>query len=65
MKKITRCWPPRAVGWRYCFRHRLLKSPYDLVIKNARIVDGTGNPWYRGDLAIRGDTIARIASVDR
>jgi len=34
---------------------------FDLVIKNGRIVDGTGSPWYRGDLAVRGDTIARIA----
>src|SRR6476619_1894929 len=34
---------------------------YDLVIRNARIVDGTGNPWYRGDVAVKGDTIARIA----
>ena len=38
------------------------QSPtYDLLIKNGRIVDGTGSPWYRGDLAVRGDTIARIA----
>lgn len=34
---------------------------YDLLIKNGRIVDGTGSPWYRGDLAVRGDTIVRIA----
>jgi len=34
---------------------------FDLVIRNARIVDGTGSPWYRGDLAVKGDTIARIA----
>src|SRR5712691_272076 len=34
---------------------------YDLLIKNGRIVDGTGSPWYRGELAVRGDTIARIA----
>jgi dihydroorotase/N-acyl-D-amino-acid deacylase len=34
---------------------------YDLVIRNARIVDGTGGPWQRGDLAIRGDAIVRIA----
>jgi dihydroorotase/N-acyl-D-amino-acid deacylase len=34
---------------------------YDLLIRNARIVDGTGSPWYRGDIALRGDTIARIA----
>ena len=36
--------------------------PYDLVIRNGRMVDGTGSPWYRGDLAIRGDRIARIAA---
>jgi N-acyl-D-amino-acid deacylase len=35
--------------------------PFDLVIRNGRIVDGTGSPWYRADLAVRGDTIARIA----
>src|SRR5213080_246900 len=36
-------------------------QPYDLLLRNGRIVDGTGSPWYRGDIAIRGDTIARIA----
>ena len=35
--------------------------PYDLLLKNGRIVDGTGSPWFRGDVAIRGDTIAAIA----
>ena len=34
---------------------------YDLVLRNGRIVDGTGSPWYRADIAIKGDTIARIA----
>ena len=34
--------------------------PYDVVIEGARIVDGTGNPWYLGDVGIRGDLIARI-----
>jgi len=34
---------------------------YDIVIKHARIVDGTGSPWYRGDIGIRGDAIAKIA----
>jgi N-acyl-D-amino-acid deacylase len=35
--------------------------PFDLLIRNARIVDGTGSPWYRAELAVRGDAIARIA----
>ena len=34
---------------------------YDLVLRNGRIVDGTGSPWYKADLAIKGDTIVRIA----
>jgi N-acyl-D-amino-acid deacylase len=34
---------------------------YDLVLKNGQIVDGTGSPWFRGDLAVKGDTIAAIA----
>jgi N-acyl-D-amino-acid deacylase len=37
-------------------------ATYDLLIRNARIVDGTGSPWYRGDIALRGESIARIAS---
>src|SRR5690606_38424650 len=34
---------------------------YDLVIENGRVVDGTGAPWFYGDVAVRGDRIARIA----
>lgn len=33
---------------------------YDLLITNARIVDGTGNPWYRGSVATIGDRIAYV-----
>jgi N-acyl-D-amino-acid deacylase len=39
--------------------------PFDLVIRDGRIVDGTGNPWFRGDLAIRGDRIAAVGRIDR
>lgn len=35
--------------------------PYDLLLKNGRVVDGTGSPWYRADVAIKGDAIVRIA----
>jgi N-acyl-D-amino-acid deacylase len=34
---------------------------YDLLLRNGRIVDGTGSPWYRADVAIKGDTIVKIA----
>ncbi len=38
-------------------------GPYDLVIRNGRIVDGTGSPWYSGDVAIRGGRIAAIGHL--
>ncbi len=36
---------------------------YDVVIANGRIVDGTGAPWFRGDVAIAGDRIAAIGMI--
>ena len=36
------------------------KRGYDLVLKNGWIVDGSGNPRYRGDVAVRGDRIAAV-----
>src|SRR3984885_16032401 len=39
------------------------KANYDLVIRNGKIVDGTGNPWFHGDLAVKGDKIAALGKV--
>ena len=36
---------------------------YDLVITNARVVDGSGNPWFRADVAIRDGRIVRIGHI--
>ncbi|MGA0559419.1 N-acyl-D-amino-acid deacylase family protein [Larkinella sp. VNQ87] len=36
---------------------------YDLVIKNGRVVDGTGNPWYYADVAIQNGKVARIGRI--
>lgn len=36
-------------------------APFDLIIGGGRIVDGTGAGWYYGDVAIRGDRLARVA----
>lgn len=37
---------------------------YDMLIINARIADGTGNPWYRGSVAIRDGKIVAIGDID-
>jgi dihydroorotase/N-acyl-D-amino-acid deacylase len=38
-------------------------QPYDLVIRNGHIIDGTGSPWYSGDIAILGGKIAAIGQI--
>ena len=37
-----------------------LAADYDLIIRNARIVDGSGNPWFRADIGVSAGKIARI-----
>ncbi len=39
------------------------QTTYDLIIHNGRIIDGTGSPWYSGDVAIRDGKIAAIGPV--
>ena len=36
---------------------------FDLIIRGGQVVDGTGNPWVRADVAVRGDRIARIGRL--
>src|SRR5262249_42231879 len=35
----------------------------DLVIEHGRVVDGSGSPWFRADVGIRGDRITRIGDL--
>lgn len=39
------------------------EEPVDLLIRGGRIVDGTGNPWFLGDVAIRGERIEAIGPL--
>lgn len=38
-------------------------APYDIIIRNGHIIDGTGSPWYAGDIGIRNGHIAAIGFV--
>jgi len=36
---------------------------YDLLIRHARIVDGSGNPWFHGDVAVKGDRVVGLGRI--
>ena len=36
---------------------------YDLVITNARVIDGSGNPWFRADIGVNDGRIVRIGRI--
>ena len=38
-------------------------EPFDVLIRGGTIVDGTGNPWFKGDVAIRGDRIEAVGPL--
>jgi dihydroorotase/N-acyl-D-amino-acid deacylase len=38
-------------------------QPFDVVIRNGHIIDGTGSPWYSGDIGIRQGRIAAIGEL--
>ncbi|MGZ7039687.1 MAG: D-aminoacylase, partial [Thermoanaerobaculia bacterium] len=47
-----------------CSTTTTTKAPMlDLKITNGRVVDGTGSPWYRADVGVRGDTIIAIGDL--
>ncbi|MBA4850972.1 D-aminoacylase [Emticicia sp. BO119] len=41
-----------------------IAQQYDLIIKNGRIADGSGNPWFASDVAIKGTKIAGIGKFE-
>jgi N-acyl-D-amino-acid deacylase len=36
---------------------------FDIIIKNGKIIDGTGNPWFKADLGIKNGKIAKIGCL--
>ena len=49
-----------AAGAVACAAPATPATGYDVVISHGKIVDGTGNAWYYGDVGIRGDRIVAV-----
>ena len=43
----------------------LCAAVFDLILSGGRMMDGTGAPWFRADVGIRGDTIAAVGDLSR
>ena len=54
----------------FCFAGAQTSSPqraegFDLIVRNGRVMDGSGNPWFRADIGIRGGKIAAVGDLSR
>jgi len=54
---LSLLFPGIAFGW-----DNSSEPEYDVVITNGRIVDGTGNPWYKGSVAIKDGKIVKVGT---
>ena len=58
---------PVLISIMLCFaqsaRSQTPAPPFDLVITSGQIIDGTGSPWYSGDVGIRDGKIASIGNL--
>ena len=51
-----------VIGILFAFTHPVLAQDADILIRNARVVDGTGSPWFLSDIAV---TDGRISAMSR
>lgn len=42
----------------------LFAADYEILIRNARVIDGSGNPWYTADVGVRAGKIAAIGKLE-
>lgn len=57
------CQPERTGETGRVVRHERAARPYDLIIRGGDVIDGTGSPRSRKDIAIRGDTIVAVGDL--
>jgi dihydroorotase/N-acyl-D-amino-acid deacylase len=52
-----------VLAWAACAALCAQGNRFDILISGAKIVDGSGSPWFHGDIAIRGDSIAAVGLI--
>src|SRR6202521_3166349 len=52
-------------AWLLCAPALAGEAPFDLIIANGHVIDGTGSPWYRADVGIRDGRIAAIGTLGK
>jgi N-acyl-D-amino-acid deacylase len=60
------CYNPFEMKWFPLYLLSIIAAfaqPYDLLIRNGHIIDGTGSPWYSGDIATAGGRVAAIGHL--
>lgn len=48
-----------------CFAGIASAADFDILIRNVRVIDGTGNPWYTADVGVKDDRIAAIGRLSQ
>ena len=49
--------------WKLLAALPALAADFDLVIRNGRVIDGSGNPWIYADVGVKGDRIATVRAI--
>lgn len=62
-RTLACCLTLTMLGWAAVAVPGQSPPTYDLLIRGGKIIDGTGNPWFHGDVAIRGDRIAALGRI--
>jgi len=63
MSRSQMCMISTFVSVLACFAAAQQSQTFDIILSNGHIIDGTGSPWYSGDIGIRDGRIAAIGNL--